>query len=396
MSPSSGTAKPSFVVATPGRSVCDDNARALHRHGLLRFLALGTRRGAAGVPPEFTRLNPKIGLAAYIAARLLPTYRSESFRFRLHPWFDHWVKKQLLPGDHIISSYGYANDCFREVRRRGGKTFVDGGNSHPKDFWSVLAEEHKRWNCPYPPVSRHYYERALDMMDYVDYVLSPSAHVTSSFLKNGFKPEQILKNVYPVDTSCFRPPDRPRPKDRPLTLIAPGSLSLRKGTPYLLEAFRLVVKKIPTARLVLIRVVFENVAEILRKNADLPIDWLPPLSRSELAGQMRQSDLLILPSLEEGLARIIIEGWACGLPAIITPNTGAAEYVVPNRNGAVVPIRDPAAIAEAVLKWADLNLNQTDPSVPMVDPEIFSFATFEDEFLRQLTALGLTGALANS
>src|SRR5258708_4957792 len=79
-----------FVVATPGRSVCDDNARALYHHGSLRFLALGTRRGTAGVPPEFTRLNPKIGLVAYAAARTLSVFHAESFRFRLHPWFDHW------------------------------------------------------------------------------------------------------------------------------------------------------------------------------------------------------------------------------------------------------------------------------------------------------------------
>jgi starch synthase len=395
MSPSSGKTERSFVVATPGRSVCDENARALHHHGLLRFLALGTRRGTPGVPAEFTRLNPKIGLAAYIAARMLPTFQGESFRFRLHPWFDRWVKKQLQPGNHIISSYGYANASFCWVHQNGGKTFVDGGNSHPKNFWTILAEEHKRWNCPYPPVSKHYYERALEMMDHVDYVLSPSAHVTNSFLENGFKPEQILRNIYPVNTSCFNPPTQPRPKERPFTIIAPGSLSLRKGTPYLLEAFRLVVKKIPTARLVLIRVVFENVSEILRKNSDLPIDWLPPLSAAELAEKMRQSDLLILPSLEEGLARIIIEGWACGLPAIITPNTGAAEYVVSGKNGEVVPIRDSTSIADAALKWADLTFTRTSPPPQMVDPETFSYARFEKEFLSQLQVLGLTGTLAN-
>src|SRR5579863_7718459 len=143
MSQSSAKNKPSFVVATPGRSVCDDNARALHHQGLLRFVALGTRRGTAGVPRELTRLNPKIGLAAYIAARLLPTFQAESLRFRLHPWFDRWVKRQLQPGDHIISSYGYTNECFQWVREHGGKTFLDAGNSHPRDFWATLSEEHQ-------------------------------------------------------------------------------------------------------------------------------------------------------------------------------------------------------------------------------------------------------------
>src|SRR5205085_12293410 len=106
-----------FVVATPGRSVCDDYARALQNEDLLRFIALGTRRGTAGVPPEQTRLNPCIGLAGYAAAKILSPYRAESFRFGQLPWFDRWVKKQLVPGDHIISSYGYANESFKFVRR---------------------------------------------------------------------------------------------------------------------------------------------------------------------------------------------------------------------------------------------------------------------------------------
>jgi glycosyltransferase involved in cell wall biosynthesis len=41
-----------FVVATPARMVCDDNARALERAGLLRFIALGTRCGTAGGIPK--------------------------------------------------------------------------------------------------------------------------------------------------------------------------------------------------------------------------------------------------------------------------------------------------------------------------------------------------------
>jgi hypothetical protein len=137
-----------FVVATPPRSVCDDNARALERHNLLRFIALGTRRGTAGVPPERTRLNPWIGLFTYAAARTLSDFPAVSFRMRLHPWFDRWVKRQLRPGDHVISSYGYANECFKFAQANGGKTFLDGGNSHPENFWSVLEEEHRRWHCP--------------------------------------------------------------------------------------------------------------------------------------------------------------------------------------------------------------------------------------------------------
>src|SRR5262245_37426272 len=183
---SSCSPAPRFVVATPQRSVCDDNARALERHGMLRFLALGTRRGTSGVPVELTRLNPWIGLWTYAAGRTLPPFQAESFRFRLLPWFDRWVLKQLRPGDHIISSYGYANRCFDFVRRHGGKTFVDAGNSHIENFWETLQEEHRRWKCPLPPVAPYWYERSRAMLANVDYVLSPSSYVAKSFLTRGF------------------------------------------------------------------------------------------------------------------------------------------------------------------------------------------------------------------
>ncbi len=387
MSPAATT--PTFVVATPGRSVCDDNARALEKHGLLRFLALATRHGSAGIPPERMRLNPAIGLAAYAAAKSLSNFAAESFRFRLHPWFDSWVRRQLQPGNHILSSYGYANASFRWVREHGGRTFLDAGNSHPENFWTILTEEHKRWKCAYPPVARHHYERSLAMMPHVDFVLSPSSFVTRSFLDRGFQPKQILKNIYPIDLSCFRPPSAPRPKDRPLTVIAPGGLSLRKGTPYLLESFRLVLKKIPRARLVLNRAVFNNVAAVVAQYSDLPIDWQPNLAPAQLAKKMGASDLLVLPSLEDGFARTVTEALSCGLPIITTPNTGASDLIVPGQNGEIVPIRDSQAIADAILKWADPILSGAERPKISFDTNSISFTTFEREFLGQLKALGI-------
>lgn len=391
MSAAAAVSKPTFVVATPGRSVCDNNARVLYQHGLLRFLALGTRRGIQGLPLEVTRLNPKIGLLAYAAARTFSTARAESLRFRLHPWFDRWVLSQLEPGNHIISSYGYANESFRWVRQHGGKTFLDGGNSHPDNFWSILVEEHKRWNCSSPPIARHHYQRSLRMMPEVDYVLSPSSFVSRSFLDRGFKAEQILPTVYPTDLTLFRPTSTPRPADRPLTIIAPGSLSLRKGTPYLLEGFRLVLKTHPTARLVLNRAVFENVAAVVSRHADLPIDWLPFLTPAQLGEKMRECDLMILPSLEDGFARTVLEALACGLPVITTPNTGASELIQPGKNGEVVPIRDPGAIADGVCKWAGRVMNSGWQPVSLVDTDKASMSYFQQQFMAQLIQLGLAG-----
>lgn len=381
--------KRTFIVATPGRSVCDDNARALYRHGLLRFIALGQRRGVPEIPPEYTHLKPSFEIAAYAAARALSKFQAESFRFRLHPWFDNWVRKQLLPGNHLISSYGYTNASFRQARQAGGKTFLDGGNSHPENFWTILAEEHARWNCPYPPVAKHHYKRALEMMPDVDYVLSPSSYVSRSFLTRGFKPDQIIRNVYPLDLSCFYPPKGPRPKDRPLTVISTGGLSLRKGSPYLLEGFKLTLKYHPSARLRLINTVQDSAKPVLAKYAKLPIDWSPRLPHAQLAEWLRSSDIFVLPSLEEGLARTALEALACGTQAVLTENTGAAEYLNPGVNGEIVPIRDPHAIADAIIKCAERVFANEGPPSFSLDPATFSFEGFEKDFMRQLREKGL-------
>lgn len=381
--------RPKFVVATPARSVCDDNARALTRARALRFLALGTRHGTAGVPAEETRLRPVFGLLNYVASQCVSQYRAESFRFSLLPHFDRWVKRMLTPGDHIISSYGYTNECFKWVRAQGGKTFLDGGNSHPEHFWNLLSEEHRRWDCPFPPVAPHWNRRALEMMPHVDHVLSPSSFVTRSFLERGFKPEQILRNIYPVDLSRFTPAPEPRPKNRPFTIVSTGGLSLRKGAPYLLEALRLVHQRHPSARFLLSRLIADSAAPIVAKYRDLPIDWAPGLPHAQLAARLQSADVFVLPSLEEGLVRTALEAMACGLPVVLTPNSGANDFVRPGVSGSVVPIRDARALADALLEWGDRALASTMPPQRLIDAEALSFAHFEHEFIAQLHERGL-------
>jgi alpha-maltose-1-phosphate synthase len=176
---------------------------------------------------------------------------------------------------------------------------------------------------------------------------------------------------------------------KPFTIINTGSLSLRKGTPYLLEAFRLIRKEIPDARLLLTDAVSDSIKPILAKYSDLPIEWAPYLPPPQLAERLRSADVFILPSLEEGLVRTALEAMACGLPVILTPNTGAAKYVQEGVNGSVVPIRDVDAIVRQALWWRDkLAAGYT---VPVGDLH----AQFSSERLEKMLLAGLAEALSH-
>jgi glycosyltransferase involved in cell wall biosynthesis len=197
-----------------------------------------------------------------------------------------------------------------------------------------------------------------------------------------------LHNVYPVNLSLFCPADAVRPKNRPLTIINTGNLSLRKGTPYLLAAFRLVHQQYPSARLLLTQNIRDDVKPILARYRDLPIEWSPSLPHVKLAELLRSADIFVLPSLEEGLFRTALEAMACGLQVVLTPHCGANDFVTPGLNGEVVPIRDPEATANAILKcWERV---QSGCSVRVDDlHEKLSFETFSKTFFSQLSALNL-------
>jgi glycosyltransferase involved in cell wall biosynthesis len=379
-----------FAMACYARSGDDHFARALEKHGLLDFYALGTRRGALGIPPEHTRLQPLFGLANYFFARTLPTYQAESLRFRTYGLFDRWVQSLLSPGQHFFTAYAFAPGAMRKTRQQGGLTFMDAWTSHPEEFWQLLAEEQKIWKSKIPPVSRHYQNLAVESVAAADYICVSSNFIRNSFLKQGWPAEKLLSCPYPVDLEAFTPAVGPRPAGRPFTILHTGGLSLRKGTPYLLEAFRLIRQEVPNAVLRIKRHVRNDVADILKKYSDLPVEWSENL---DFAGNLRRyqtSDLLLFPSIEDGFAFVVAEALACGLPVITTPNTGASDLIQSGVNGEVVPIRDPQALAQAALKWWERIRNGERAGNRDELKRRLSLQNFEGNFIGHLAGLGIS------
>lgn len=70
--------------------------------------------------------------------------------------------------------------------------------------------------------------------------------------------------------------------------------------------------------------------------------------RSRISDYLRRATVFVLPSLSEGLPRVLIEAMACGLPVVATDVGGVPDAVVDGVNGLLVPPRDEKALAKAI------------------------------------------------
>jgi glycosyltransferase involved in cell wall biosynthesis len=81
------------------------------------------------------------------------------------------------------------------------------------------------------------------------------------------------------------------------------------------------------------------------------VKWIGRVSFEEILRLLDNSDVVVLPSYREGLARALTEASAKGKPIITTDVPGCREVVVNGVNGFLVPLKDVDALADAMMKF---------------------------------------------
>ncbi len=184
------------------------------------------------------------------------------------------------------------------------------------------------------------------------YYLAVSEAVRRVLLASGVAPTQVQTVYSGIDLHRFSAvPAVPLPF-APGTLIigTVGHLAGHKGHCYLLEAFRQVLHEVPQAGLVIVGTgalfgALQAQAEALGISNQVYFTGF----RQDVLALMQRFDIFAFSSYLEGLGTAVLDAMALGKPVVATCAGGIPEVVRHGMTGLLVPPRDPAAMAQALV-----------------------------------------------
>ena len=198
------------------------------------------------------------------------------------------------------------------------------------------------------PDSEVFFERETHELDACSHIICGSEWVKATTLAACDLPPEKITVIPP----CIHPSPDPlarrtsRPAKTPLRVLFAGTLSLRKGIQHLHEA----VRNWDGPELSVTAIGPHALPNRLLTSLSSTIKLLPALPYYKLQQVFNRYDVLVLPTLAEGSARICLEAMAAGLPVITTPNAGS--LVRDQVDGFIVPAGETEPLARILNKLA--------------------------------------------
>jgi glycosyltransferase involved in cell wall biosynthesis len=309
-------------------------------------------RRVSGVSPERISNIATLDLAPWLWRR--PGEASSTHWARRNAAFGRRVAARGFGGADTVYAYnGAALESFAEARRRGLVTVLD-QTAAPWRWNRVLLEEEAArwpgWETDDGEMDRDGVMTGREEAEWplADAIVCGSAYVADTLRRSGVPDGRCHVVAYAghVPLSAERK-SALGPEGGPLRLLFVGTLQLRKGLPYLLEALR----RLPAGTVELRLVGPSRLSAHATEKLGAVGEWVGAVPRSELAYHYAWADALVLPSLSEGSANVCYEAMAAGLTVITTANAGS--IVRHEHDGIIVPIRDSEALAAAIASLAD-------------------------------------------
>jgi glycosyltransferase involved in cell wall biosynthesis len=178
----------------------------------------------------------------------------------------------------------------------------------------------------------------------------PSRHLYESANSLGFTPARYIP--LGIDPAFSQVPLAGH-RDHPVVLFV-GALVEQKGPHFLIEAFEIVKRQVPDAKLV-----FAGRGpsmEALKEQASRTdffrdIEFLGFLGRTEVVSLYQRAHVFVIPSIwKEQFGLVGPEALACGVPCVGTDLGGIPEWLHDSEWGFLGPPRDVEALAERISK----------------------------------------------
>ncbi len=186
---------------------------------------------------------------------------------------------------------------------------------------------------------------AVATLRLVDEVVVPSEYLVRAFAEFGLK-ARAINNLVELDNFTFRE----RPTLQPL-FLSNRNLEKHYGVDHVLQAFALIQKQLPDARLTVAgdgskREALENLARNLGlRNTE----FVGQVKHDAIVEQYEAADIFLNGSEIDNQPLSILEAFACGLPVITTDAGGIPDMVNDSVNGFVVASGDHKALAERAI-----------------------------------------------
>lgn len=249
--------------------------------------------------------------------------------------------------DAYIPLSGVALWSGRKFRKAGKPVILECGSTHTDHQHEVVFAEFKRNGIRQPLFPESYRNRVRQEFVESEAIVLPSRFVAKTFIERGIPESKIYLNPYGTDTSRFRPREADD-LDRPFRAICPSGVNLRKGARLLAEAWRKLGWR--DAEL---HWISKPTPETNHLFNPMPpgITWHGWMPHEDLAKLYASCDVLVLPSFEEGFARVMVEAAASGLALIATPEAGVEDFFTESDpEGWLIPSNSVDALCDALIE----------------------------------------------
>jgi glycosyltransferase involved in cell wall biosynthesis len=258
---------------------------------------------------------------------------------------DHLVARalpELSDSIDVVHTWPLAGlQTLRTAKRLGITTVVERPNAHTRFAYEAVAAECERIGVALPADHEHAYSETKlrkEEEEYAlaDYLLCPSEFVAQTFRDAGFESDRLVRHIYGYDENLYFPTAGERAERTGLSALFVGVCAVRKGLHFALEAWL----RSPASQTGTFRIAGEFIPQYEAKLADMLAH--PSVHvlghRNDVPALMRDSDILMLPSIEEGFGLVCTEAIGSGCVPLVSD--ACTELCVHERDALVHAVGD--------------------------------------------------------